>query len=1307
MMRTSVSTVKAFVLAGVVAAAMFGGSPPIAAAAAPAWKLLAVSGPTHIPPLQSEVERVTVEAEGGTFGFPKTGTAELTPVTESGALTTTEGSAVALIAAGAGGTFDVGDRITHPGAEEAPTTVVSCSSDCKTPGSSVTLSNPAQATELGGQFEIFTKRAVTASSTLTVGEEITSGYFPDGTTVIATEPGSVTLSAPTGSGYLSSEGAILVGTRKLTPIPYDAPAGVVQSALEGTLGTGAISVTGGPGGSAEAPYFVHFIGPLSDQDVAELTVEESSLIGQHANVQIFTTVPGGPGTGELTINAANVGGAPTKGEYSVEIGPLPEGIRLKEAPRGVPWTCSEGPEARSALCHSEVSVEELLPAANIAVPIEVTSARSFTGTAPVTISGGGGGSSTVPVEIAISSEPAGLGIAAFWAGAFDSAGEPVTQAGAHPYSADTFFMLNTVRGANGDIIPANGDLRYLQVDLPPGFVGNPLVTPRCPQAQVASEPSSGPGAPCSSATEVGIISPVASAFGEAGSANSGLFNDIPARGYPAEFSLRLTSIIASLLARVRSSEDSGVQIIASNTPTNAQIFGTFAALRGEPRGGNGSPFLTNSASCAENVREAPLATIDYSTWQDSNVSPPSSVNLPAVTGCNLLEFTPSFDVRPTTTSGSSGTGITATLRIPQENLLEPTKLAQPPLKKAVVSLPAGMTLNPSSANGLEACSEAQMGLITTTGELPSPIRFDEEAPRCPDGSKLGTVTVKTPLIDETEEQLHGTIYLAEQEKNPFGSLLAIYLAIESPRFGLEVKLAGEVRTDPATGQLTATFDHNPQLPVEELQLNFRGGGPRSELATPEVCGHYSTTGSLEPWSAPESGPPAQISEPGFDVTTNCSASASARPFAPSFEAGTTGTQAGSYSPLVIKVGRRDGEQELKSLDFTLPKGLLARLAGVPYCPEGAIRNAEGKSGREEQASPSCPAASRIGSVDTSAGVGAEPFHVSGSVYLAGPYKGAPLSSVVVTPAVAGPFDLGDVVIRAPLYVDPETAEVTAKSDPIPTILKGIPLKVRSVAIDLDRPGFSLNPTSCNVMLASAQIGGSDSATAKPSNRFQVGGCDKLGFAPHLKISLKGATKRTGLPALRAVVTYPQGGAYANIQRAQVNLPHSEFLEQDNLNKTCTKPVLLEGKCPAKSIYGRAKAWSPLLEAPLEGPVYLVGGYGYKLPALVAELNGQIRVLLKGKVDSGPNKGIRATFEMVPDAPVSRFVLEMKGGKKYGLLINSEGLCGRKQRANSIFRAQNGLVQHTHPVIANQCGKKGKKKVSGGGKRHGGKKRPSA
>jgi hypothetical protein len=1266
-----------------------------AQAAAPAWKLLAATGPTNLPPTQSEVQRVIVEAEGGSFALSQmTAAGEGNFGQHEAEAEVTEGSSIAKVKFVAE-PFSVGEQISSF-SFPVGTTIIAVSGAPTEP--LLEMSAPALATE-PAEFLISTSKEVTgvtvSSGEFNVGDEITAQFeaLPAGTTVTAVGPGTLTLSEfPLFGGPLT-----IKGFEKTSPIAFDSEASEVQAAIGAlpAFGGRAVVVRGGPAGSAGTPLFLEFGGSFANRKIPMTAVDGSKLEGAHPGAHVSTVVPGGPGTGEIEIMPANVGAVATEGPIEVKLGPLPAGVVISGPPmiQEGAWTCQGGIGEATMVCLSEASVPALNLASGIRVPVEVGPGAAAEKNVPVSISGGKGGVADYEMPLVVSSVAAHFGPQAFWAGAFDENGQLESRAGAHPAGAAAYFLLNTVRSKTGQIVPA-GDPKDAIVDLPPGFIGNPMVTPRCPQSQL-----SGAGGPlCQSEMTVGTFNPILAEFGASNPPLAkNLFNDVPPFGYAAEFTSVIGSPEVSVFGSVRTSRDFGVRVAGLNIATYDKVYGAFTALKGSPAGAAGKAFLTNSTACAENARQRPAATIVADSWQEPGTfSVATSQELPGVVDCNLLEFTPSLTVQPSTSSGSSGTGATASLQIPQGDLLDPGKLAEPDLKKAVVSLPSGMTLNPSSANGLEACSEAQMGYLGE-GNLPNPDNFDENAPDCPDGSKLGTVEVTTPLL---EEKLTGTIYLAEQEKNPFGSLIGLYLAIESPRFGLEIKLAGKVDVDPSTGQLTATFDNNPQVPFEELKLNFRGGGPRSELATPEICGHYATTGSLEPWSAPESGPPAQIQEAGFDVNSNCAPSADKRPFGPSFEAGTTGTQAGAYSPLVIKVGRKDGEQELKTLDFTLPKGLLAKLAGIPYCPEGAIQNAEHKSGKEEQASASCPAASRIGSVDTAAGVGTEPFHVGGSVYLAGPYKGAPLSSVVVTPAVAGPFDLGDVVVRAPLYVDPETAEVTAKSDPIPTILKGIPLKVRSVAINLDRPTFALNPTSCNTMMVTASIGGSSGATAKPSNRFQVGGCNKLKFKPKLKISLKGATKHTGLPALKAVVTYPKQGAYANIQRAQVNLPHSEFLEQNNLNKTCTKPVLLEGKCPKTTIYGKAKAWSPLLDAPLEGPVYLVGGYGYKLPALVAELNGQIRVLLKGKVDSGPNEGIRATFEMVPDAPVSRFVLEMKGGKKYGLLINSEGLCGKKQRANSIFRAQNGLVQHTKPLIANQCGKKKAKKGSKGKKPRG-------
>jgi hypothetical protein len=378
-----------------------------------------------------------------------------------------------------------------------------------------------------------------------------------------------------------------------------------------------------------------------------------------------------------------------------------------------------------------------------------------------------------------------------------------------------------------------------------------------------------------------------------------------------------------------------------------------------------------------------------------------------------------------------------------------------------------------------------------------------------------------------------------------------------------------------------------------------------------------------------------------------------------------------------------------SLEATLPEGLLAKLAGVPLCGDAQATTGD------------CPASSQVGTTIVGAGAGSNPIYVPEpgkaptGVYLAGPYKGGPYSLVVKVPAQAGPFDLGTVAVRNALYVDPVTTKVTAKSDPLPQILQGIPISYRDIRVELNRPEFTLNPTSCEPMRIDSTVRSASGQSASPSSRFQAASCESLAFKPKLALALKGQTRRAGHPALKATLTYPSKGAFANIQRAQVGLPHSLFLDQGNLNNVCKQADLKAGTCPASSIYGKAKAWSPLLDKPLEGPVYLGVGYGHKLPDLVADLNGQIRILLNGKVDTTKHQGLRNTFEAVPDAPVSKFTLELKGGKKYGLIENSENLCRKAQKASVQFGAQNGKSLHLDPAIGRGCG--GKKPKSGAGK----------
>jgi hypothetical protein len=446
---------------------------------------------------------------------------------------------------------------------------------------------------------------------------------------------------------------------------------------------------------------------------------------------------------------------------------------------------------------------------------------------------------------------------------------------------------------------------------------------------------------------------------------------------------------------------------------------------------------------------------------------------------------------------------------------------------------------------------------------------------------------------------------------------------------------------------------------------------------------------MTPFSAPESGPSATPTST-FETTEAehggaCPTSASQEPNAPRLRAGTETPQAGAYSPFSLKLVREDGSQEVTGVESTLPQGLIAKVAGIPYCADAAIAAAAAKTGAEEQANPSCPAASEVGTVEVGAGAGPTPIYVTGHAYLAGPYKGAPLSLAIITPAVAGPFDLGDVAVRVALYVDPETAQIRAVSDPIPHILQGIPLDVRSVTMKLSRSRFTRNPTSCEELhftgMATSLLG----TTSALQQRFQVGGCAALPFKPKLALKLHGAPHRGAHPALKAILRMPEGGA--NIASAEVSLPRTELLDQGHLNNVCTRVQLSAHACPPDSVYGYARASTPLLDKPLEGPVYLGTGYGHKLPDLVADLNGQIEVLLHGKVDTDSAGGLRNTFEVVPDAPVSEFVLSLQGGKK-GLLQNSTNICTHPQHASAIFSGQNGKSVELAPPLQIRC--KGKR-----------------
>ena len=515
------------------------------------------------------------------------------------------------------------------------------------------------------------------------------------------------------------------------------------------------------------------------------------------------------------------------------------------------------------------------------------------------------------------------------------------------------------------------------------------------------------------------------------------------------------------------------------------------------------------------------------------------------------------------------------------------------------------------------------------------------------------------------------------------------MAIDDPATGTVVKLPGRLQANDATGQLTASFAENPQLPFSDFKLRFFGG-KGAALLTPEACGKYTASAAFSSWSAADPEHPSAAETVGSSDSFTIDRGPGGAPcptgtFNPSLRAGTANPTAGAFSPLLLRLSREEGTERIATVTAALPAGLLASLKGIPYCPDAAlaaIPSAEG-TGAAQLKAPSCPAASQVGRVSTGLGAGAPLFVNDGRAYLAGPYKGAPLSLAVVVPALAGPFDLGNVAVRVALQVDPTSTRVTAISDPIPAFVHGIPLDIRSLAVDLDRDQFTVNPTSCEPSTIDASFASVTKKTAAASNRFQVGGCGALRFKPSISLSLIGPTHRAAHPALHAIVRYPSGGGYANVSRAAVQLPHSEFLENAHLRHICTRVQFAGPGCPKGSIYGYARVLSPLLESPLTGPVYLRAS-GRQLPDLVADLSGQIRVQLVGRIDSA-HKGIRTTFSGVPDAPISRFDLSLLGGRK-GLLVNSADVCVGVHRARVSFGAQNGRSITAKPALKAACKK---------------------
>lgn len=1038
---------------------------------------------------------------------------------------------------------------------------------------------------------------------------------------------------------------------------------------------------------------------------------------------------------EVTI--ANSGGAVTNGSPIVLTDELPAGLTVRKVDllvrsvkpeREVGGVFNYGDTACETETVGDVAtvtceVSEDLPQAveptllhpseEIRMVVHVSTPPTATGELEnvVEVVGGGAPPTSATGENQASAEPARADFSEFNAELLGDDGVLLTQAGAHPYEYTTNFAVHTNAAPEGSLapfVPADGDLKTISVALPPGLVGNPTAVAECTAAQfnerhgiVLEDGSNVFQNGCPDGSAVGLVV-VQQVEGIGQVLPLPLYNLVPPKGMPAQFGFQLAGAPIFIDTKVRTGSDYGITAFLPNTneakrvtAASVTIWGTPAApshdrLRGRCLNSGGKfslgecpaglaetrPFLRLPTRCGTSL----FTEMSFDTWTTPGQFLFAPLTSAAADGCAALDFSPTIAAAPQTSAADSPTGLAFNLHVDQNEI--PTENAVADLRNVTVTLPLGVTVNPASAGGLASCSLEQIDL---DGEAPA---------RCPDASKIGSVEVKTPLLDHP---VKGGVFLAQQTQNPFGSLLAIYIAAFDPESGVVLKLAGEVEPDSETGQLATRFLDNPQLPFEDLNVTFFDG-PRAPLRTPPSCGEYTTTSALTPYSAPASGPDATPSS-SFQIETGPGASACPTgAVSAKLSGGLTNPTAGARSPFRLRLSREDGTDELSGVSVKLPPGLIASLKGVPYCPEEAIAAASARTepgdGAAERATPSCPAASRVGGALVGAGAGPSPFFVPGEVYFSGPYKGAPVSLVAVVPAVAGPFDLGVVVDRIALQVDQTSAQVTAEADPFPRIRHGIVFDVRDIRVNLDRPDFTLAPTNCEPMSIGATVQGFGGGSVAASTPFQVGRCGALRFTPTLSLSLKGPTKRPGHPALRAELRTVPG--QANIARTSVILPSTEQIDNAHINNPCTRPKFAAGECPPTSVLGRAKAFSPLLDRPLEGLVYFRANGGEReLPDIVADLRGQIHIVLVGYVDS-VRASLRTRFQSVPDAAVDRFVLELFGGKR-GLLVNNQNLCARRLRAKVQMDAQNGRVRDLEPVVKTSCPKA--KKTQRHGRRH--------
>ena len=1100
-----------------------------------------------------------------------------------------------------------------------------------------------------------------------------------------------------------------------------------QMEAPGAYGPGNVSVTEEPEGSKR--FLIEHIGEDAGKAVPTLTAA-----GAGSSAKVLSG-----GSGRLVVTITNLGNTAVDGSSTpVKItDELPEGVVASgvEAFAGV-QTLAGGGFAGPVDCSLESSTlvsctfEGVLPPYEA---IEVEIPASLTGDPPVagapgkvSVSGGNAKAATATQAIKVSPEPTPFGIDHFSAQSEEEGGDQAVQAGGHPFQLTASLQFNTnaldigpSRGASSIQQPALP--RNLRFPLPAGLVGNATAAPRCEMTEFFELL---PKDSCQPQAAIGVASVTLIERNTLGLTRIAVpvFNLPPAPGEPARFGFVIKGSPIVIDTALDSDDKYRVVAEVRNATQLADVLASTVTFWGTP--GDPKHDLSRGWACTnrfegeellpcerpDDLGEVPFlrqpvsctTPLDFDAQIEPWNTPLGSVVDKAsygggtMSGCNKVPFDPKISASPSSKLAEAPSGLSFSVKMPNSGLLNKEAVAEGQPKKVEVELPEGMTLNPSAAEGLAVCTPADYAREKYNSR---------PGDGCPDASKLGNVEIDTPLIEENPK---GSLYIAKSYDNPFNSLLAVYIIARSPERGVLVKLPVKIEPNEQTGQLIATVDNAPQTPFTSFDLSFREGG-RAPLVTPPACGDYAIRARFTPWSAqdPDNPAPNEVvtRTSSFEVQRGVDGGAcppgGVPPFDPDFEAGSINNNAGSHTDFNMRLIREDGEQNMTRFSAVLPPGVLGKLAGIDKCPDSAVAKAKARTGpqggHEEIADPSCPANSEIGRSLVGAGVGSVLTRVPGKVYLGGPVNGAPLSVIAITPVVAGPFDVGTVVVQEALTLNPKTAEVEvdgSASDPIPHILKGIPAKLRDLRVYVDRPDFIINPTSCDESSARSTLFGSyldlfSTADDKPvdlATRFQAANCANLGFKPNLKLNLKGGTRRGGHPGLKALYGPRKGDA--NVKGLVVRLPRSAFLDQAHIRTICTRVQFAADNCPKGAQYGYIRAWTPLLEEPLQGPVWLRSS-NHKLPDLVFDLHGLVDVEVATRIDS-QRGGIRATVQAAPDAPLSKVELRMQGGKK-GLIINSRNLCSRFSRANVQFSGHNGKEASANPVMRAQCGK-GKRKA---------------